>query len=503
MPMKTPSLKLLPALLLGVTPLAHAAGYDILISKATHGKPEWAAVADALQKKHGPDSAILEYNESPAEALDQLRKDKPKYLCVVAEPTSLDRSFVVSLSRITRKIDDDIYGDCLWGIITGYEAADALRIANEKKPLVLQSGLHTTGCDHATLKRNMVISDGAKSRVETREGKEPRKDVIVPENDEGTVFEFLKRWNDARPDFMVTSSHATQYNLEMPFSRGVIVSYNNQFHALRQDQLQGFARFLGGAMFKGNENDMIAHCESLKAPVLGDRKGPGVWLGAGNCLLGDANRSRNSMVVTALSSGGFDQLVGYTVPSWYGRMGWGTLKTFTEQGDRLSLAEAFFLNNQDIVAETDQRFPKALAVEFNAPEVDPWLREEASMKPLAEAGYLTKELQKDALGLTHDRDVVAFYGDPAWHAGFAKPAHPKYLLEFTRSSASETVLTVKNPGQAEWKGNVFTLLPVRMNAPKCTEDSAKVTVADDFALLHDLVLKPGETQSIKISGAKS
>lgn len=503
MPIQNPCLKLLPALLLGLSPIARAASYDILISKATREKPEWAAVAEALRKKHGKDSAILEYNASPAEALDQLRKDRPKYLCVVAEPTSLDRAFVVTLSRLTRKIDDDIYGDCLWGIITGYEAADALRIANEKKPLVLQSGLHTTGCDHETLKRNMVISDGEKGRVETRDGKEPRKDVVMPENAEGTVFEFVKRWNEAEPDFVVTSSHATQYNLEMPFSRGVIVSYNNHFHALRQDQLQGYAKFLGGALFKGKEADMIAHCESLKAPVLAERKKPGVWLGAGNCLLGDARRSRNSMVVTALSGGGFDQLIGYTVPSWYGRMGWGTLKTFTTQGDRLSLAEAFFLNNQDIMAETERRFPKALAVEFNSEDIEQWIREEASMKPLAEAGYFAKDLQKDALGLSHDRDVVAFYGDPAWHAGFAKPAKPAYVLKFTKSSASETVLSVKNPGETEWKGSVFTMLPVRMNAPKCTEDPAKVTVADDFALLNELVLKPGETKSITISGTKS
>ena len=39
--------------------------------------------------------------------------------------------------------------------------------------------------------------------------------------------------------------------------------------------------------------------------------------------------------------------------------------------------------------------------------------------------------------------MVAFYGDPAWHAGFAKPAKPGYVLKFTKSSASETVLTVK------------------------------------------------------------
>ncbi len=492
------------AVLAGSLSQARGADYDVLISKATQAKPEWAAVAEALQKKHGPDSAVISFAESPAETLGRLRKDRPRFVCVIAEPSSLDRAFVVIMNRITRKIDDDIYGDCLWGIIIGYEAADALRIASDEGPVVLKSGLHTTGCSHETLRKNSVFSDGAAGNVETSAGKEPRVVVTMPDDNEGTVFEFAKRWNEDQPDFMVTSSHATQYNLEMPFSRGLLVSYGNRFHVLRKDQLNGFARFLGGALFKGKEDEMIAHCETLGAPVLATGKGPPkVWLGAGNCLLGDARRTRNSMVVTALSAGGFNQLVGYVVPTWYGRMGWGTLKVFTSQGDLLSLAESFFLNNQDMIAETQRRFPKALSVEFNDDDLTPWLKEEASMKPLAEAGYLTKESSKDALGLTHDRDVVAFYGDPAWRAGFAKPEHPEYEMTFVKSTAEQTVLRVSNPGNKEWKGNVFAMLPVRMADPKCDEAADTVTVADDFVLLHELVLKPGEEKVLTISTGKS
>lgn len=477
---------------------ASAADYDILISKETRAKADWAAVADMLAGKHG--GTVIEYGVHPAEALDTLRRDHPRYVCVVAEPASLDRVFVVAMNRLSRKIDDDIFTDCLWGIITGYEAGDALRIAKENQPLVLESGLHTTGCDHASLKKNMVISDGAAGRVETRDGSEPRKDVTIPDNGEGSVFEFRNRWNEAAPDFMVTSSHATQYNLEMPFGRGLIVSYGNRFHVLRKDQLRSFARFLGGALFKGDEKDMIDFCDSLNAPVLGDRGGrPAVWLGAGNCLLGDAKKSRNSMVVTALSGGGFNQLVGYVVPTWYGRMGWGTLKVFTSQGDRLSLAEAFFLNNQDLLAETLRRFPKALAVEFNEDDVETWMKKPEAVQALADAGYLTKETAKDALGLVHDRDVVAFYGDPAWRAGFAKPATPAYQLEFGKASEDGLSVTVSNPGENEWKGDVFSMLPERIPAAECNEDPASVTVADDFVLFHDFSLKPGGKKTIRIT----
>jgi zinc protease len=303
---------------------------------------------------------------------------------------------------------------------------------------------------------------------------------------------------------MVTSSHATQYNLEMPFGRGLIVSYGNQFHVLRKDQLRGFARFLGGALFKGDEKDVIDFCDSLNAPVLGDRGGrPAVWLGAGNCLLGDARKSRNSMVVTALSAGGFNQLVGYVVPTWYGRGGWGTLKVFTTQGDRLSLAEAFFLNNQDLLAETQRRFPKSLGVEFNDDDVETWMKKPDAVEPLAEAGYLAKDTAKDALGLVHDRDVVAFYGDPAWRAGFAKPATPAYQLEFGKAAEDGLHVTVTNSGKDTWKGDVFSMLPKRIPAAKCKEDAEKVTVADNFILIRAVELKPGDRRTVVIYGIKS
>lgn len=59
-----------------------------------------------------------------------------------------------------------------------------------------------------------------------------------------------------------------------------------------------------------------------------------------------------------------------------------------------------------------------------------------------------------------------------------------------------------SPTEYIWCALDARSLPVRMNAPKCTGDPAKVTVADDFALLNELVLKPGETKSITISGTK-
>lgn len=72
------------------------------------------------------------------------------------------------------------------------------------------------------------------------------------------------------------------------------------------------------------------------------------------------------MAVTALSRYGFNQLVGYTVPSWYGKGGWGTLGLLFSNHDASSLAEAWYLNNQFILDETMTRFPKLMDVHFNS-----------------------------------------------------------------------------------------------------------------------------------------
>ena len=47
-----------------------------------------------------------------------------------------------NIHRLTRRLDDDPYTDTRWGILTGFDAANALSIASEEKPLIIQkSGL--------------------------------------------------------------------------------------------------------------------------------------------------------------------------------------------------------------------------------------------------------------------------------------------------------------------------------------------------------------------------
>ena len=49
----------------------------------------------------------------------------------------MSRDFVASVHRVTRQLDEDPYCDTLWGILTGYDAKNAIEIASEEDPLTI------------------------------------------------------------------------------------------------------------------------------------------------------------------------------------------------------------------------------------------------------------------------------------------------------------------------------------------------------------------------------
>jgi zinc protease len=93
------------------------------------------------------------------------------------------------------------------------------------------------------------------------------------------------------------------------------------------------------------------------------------------------------------------------VPTWYGKGGWGTLGLWQHLGGRYSLAESWFFNNQVITHELKSRFPKSADRSLPVTETGEGLDE----RLLSSSGVS----DKDEAGMLWDRDVVAFYGDPA------------------------------------------------------------------------------------------
>ena len=116
------------ALLVGCTATAKTNEYVVIAGKSVVEDSLWNQVAQALVEKHG--AASLSYNESPEELLPQLRELRPRYVAIVEKPENLGRDYVIALNQMSRRVDNDIYADFLWGIITGYDAAAAMKMVD-------------------------------------------------------------------------------------------------------------------------------------------------------------------------------------------------------------------------------------------------------------------------------------------------------------------------------------------------------------------------------------
>ena len=119
-------------------------------------------------------------------------------------------------------------------------------------------------------------------------------------------------------------------------------------------------------------------------------------------------RGPDSMAAAFLRSAGVRQMMGYVEVTWYGYMGWGCLDYFVEQPGRYTFAQAFFAYFYALIHRLETCFPGSNDLE----------RSPLSIRPSAVAQELRLG-PRDVKGLLFDRDIVAFYGDPAWEAKMA------------------------------------------------------------------------------------
>ena len=142
-------------------PASKIDGYVVAISSALQTESDWMEVVKALEKKHKAE--VVVYQEQPEELLEELRRLQPRYLVFVAKPESLNRSFVMKGHRLSRRIDEDIFADYMWGIITGYTASDAMQmVERSRKPYLVRTALNTTSemSDGKWFDRFAFLNDG-------------------------------------------------------------------------------------------------------------------------------------------------------------------------------------------------------------------------------------------------------------------------------------------------------------------------------------------------------
>ena len=334
-------------------------GYVVAADKAND--TDWMGVANALAKKHQAKIVRYDGREGLPRLVMELRKIRPKYVCFVAPAESVGREFVAIAMQALRFLDNDPYGDAIWGIVTGYSAADALKTVSAPKAREIKSFASSMGGPN--------ILDGWDSGFASDERTADNFWVKRPGGanekvpTDGNIAKALAdAFNSIPVDYFVTSGHARERNWQ--------IIYNQNKGSLVHTKEAGL-RFLepGGKIAYDLTNATLR-----------------VYIGAGNCLIGHVD-ARACMATAWMRAAGVEQFAGYTVPSWYGFMGWG-VKGLFEEG-RYSLPEAHYLENQRLL----------------------WAQKRAH--PASEDK-----------GLAWDRDTFAFYGDPAQRIMFPKDRSP-------------------------------------------------------------------------------
>ncbi|MHC4982699.1 MAG: hypothetical protein ACYTF6_05980 [Planctomycetota bacterium] len=464
--------------LAAVTPAAAAGGdhfsaekrlYVVAVSDATYADQDWRQVVDALVEKHA--AKLVRYRGDVTSARDALAAWMPDYICFVARPQEAGRKFVVTVSRMTRKLDEDYFTDALWGILTGYEPADALRIAKRREPLVITRAASGVGPGLlGGFESGFASAETSQKNFWTKNGEEISKQQLEPDPAEALARAF----NTMRPQIFFTSGHATEHDWQIGYR-------------IRAGQF----RHKKGQLVSINTKGKVFEIHSPE---------PKVYLPMGNCLIGHIDR-RDCMVTAWIHSGGVYQMYGYTAVTWNGRMGWGTKNRFMGGIDNLS--EAFYWTNQDLLRTLHEKYPKVAEVDFET-------YRQGRMGDLARRHKLIRpnpktkkpELWREPMALLWDRDCVAFYGDPAWDARLPR-RELSWKQEWAGGGGSWT-LTITPEKDGAGPGSLWLFLPERLTDVEVVEGKGLVAViTDNFIIARPKPedgYKKGQAVEIKIKG---
>lgn len=448
------------AVLLATSPPASAAageaGYAVVVSRKTQADQEWHRVVAALHQEH--QAAVITYEVSVGEVLAELRTRFPRYVCFVAKPAEAGREFVAQVQRLTRQLDDDPYADCIWGILTGYDATNALRIAQHQEPLTVSKVASGTEIALECCQEGVWYSELTSGKIVKKEKGGAPKVLSGPADSTVSLVQALTEY---QADLFVTSGHATERDWQIGFA------YRN-----------GQFRCEGGVLYG-------LDTKSQKHPI--HSPNPKVFLPVGNCLMGHID-GRDAMALAFLNSGGVNQMIGYTVPSWYGYAGWGCLDYFVEQPGRYTFAEAFFANQAALMARLQTYFPDlaSAGLDANGRPTSP-----IQLTDAVRAAGLTAD---DARGLLYDRDTVAFYGDPAWVARMAKSQTAWdqklteqagiWTLEIKPNRGAQSFAPLNRNGSQRGGRPFLQFLPRRLKDVRVIEGAdLKPLITDDFILV--------------------
>lgn len=464
--------------------------YLVIASECVMEDAEWTEVANAIASKH--DADIVTFATAPREALEAIREAYPRYVAIVDKPENIGRDYVIDLHRLCREVDSDIYGDFLWGIITGYDANAAMRMVNNStEPLLIKDAVATImELNSAKWFDNYAwVDDHTRGLWGYKNGRDGEIITSTVQKEEvlGKLCELYEAYD---PDLIVTAAHATQKNLEMPYSLGHIKPRDGKLYAHN--------------IFTDEEFDIN---ESGKRRV---------YTAVGNCLIGDMNNTRESMAAAWMNGSNVTTMIGYVVTTWHGRSGWGALKYWVTSPDRYTLAEAVYMNQQDFLHQHSVWTPELLNASYNY--CDKFMEELTSAaetlgESLGREVDLDNPADWDMVGFWHDRDVLVYYGDPKWDVRLQSVESERDYTITTNSKGDKytiTITTADNFSLERMRGDKFKqehvldlpfnyFFPERIENPRLADGQMwDVVVDENFILVYNADFEPNSTYTITL-----
>ena len=465
-----------------------ADSYVVAVSRAVNEDKPWADVAEALRLKHSAD--VVVYESSPCELLDTLRSLNPRYVAIVEKPENIGRDYVINFHHTSRDVDEDIYADFMWGIITGYDAEAAMRMVNNStEPLLIKDAVATImELNSAKWFDNYAwVDDHTKGLWGEKRGRhaEIKTDTVAPEQ---VLRKFTDLYAEFDPDLIVTAAHATQKNLEMPYSLGNLKPRDGKLYA--EDR------------FTQEEWELLNS---------GKRR---VYTAVGNCLIGDMNNTKESMAAAWLNGSNASTMIGYVVTTWHGRNGWGALKYWVTNPSRYTLAEAVYINQQDFLHQQNEWYPQLINEKYN---YEGEFMEELTGAANRLSEVLEREVDLnnaedwDMVGFWHDRDVLVYYGDPKWQINLQSVEGDEdySVTSFMRNGKYVVkVVTGENFSLEKMRGDKFKqehvldlpfsyIFPKRLCSPRLADGQQwRVALDENFILVYNAEFEPNSVYEI-------
>ena len=390
--------------------------YAVVAKQSTYNKSDWKAVVNAAQLRYA--GKIFIWNNSLDEIQNDLAQYHPSHIGFICELLTAFPDFVENkVWPFIRSIDKDVYSDAIWGIITGYNSEDALRLVTGPRGMEIKTVLGgTAGCDLNYYTQGIGTSESTSGLyylkyadslgIKTKtDGPTDRTKWLITMINEGIDY-----FKYDQVDIFYTSGHGNVNCWQMHYPTV---------------EPEGFFRSSDGKVYGD--------------PVSGDNiymnsDYPKIYFGLGNCYIGKIENA-DCMAPSWIHSGGAYQYTGYVIaegPDSYQHGG--TKAYFYKVARNYTWAEAYFLANIalkfDILNDTPETNPNDL--NGSALYGDPGMQVKMSNEGTFVQPLFRSEL---IVAAGNEKDTITFKitmnreGNPGFTGKWGE-RHPAIILPF-------------------------------------------------------------------------